>query len=253
MAASSSPQLSRWKCTVAYDGTQFSGWQSQPDANAVQDFIERRLAEVLKVKTGIQGSGRTDSGVHARAQVFHFDADWPHSPAKLLAALRVGLPPTLQVTTAKRVPASFHSRFSAKGKIYHYEIHHRGFADPFSHPFCWSMMRTLDIEAMRAAAARLVGKRDFRAYSAASGEERESTVRTLEALDVQVRGRRVRIVARGDGFLYKMVRSLVGALVDVGAGRLSPDDITAILATKQRTHRVVTAPPEGLFLVKVFY
>ena len=245
--------LQRWKCTVAYDGTQFSGWQSQPDNNAVQDFLERRLAEVFKVKTGIQGSGRTDSGVHARGQVFHFDADWPHNSAKLLAALRVGLPPTIQVQSARRVPATFHSRFSAKGKIYHYEIHHRGYADPFDNPFCWSMPHTLNIEAMRAAAARLVGTNDFRAFSATGSVEREDTVRTISQLDLKVRGNHLRIVARGDGFLYKMVRSVVGALVDVGIGRLKPEDITAILATKERTHRVVTAPPNGLFLIKVFY
>ena len=246
-------QLQRWKCTVAYDGTHFSGWQSQPDNNAVQDFLERRLAEVFKVKTGVHGSGRTDSGVHARGQVFHFDADWPHNAAKLLAALRVGLPPTIQVQSARRVPASFHSRFSAKGKIYHYEIHHRGYADPFEHPFCWSLPHTLDIGAMRAAAARLVGTNDFRAFSAASSVEREHSIRTITQLDVKVRGNRLRIVARCDGFLYKMVRSVVGALVDVGIGRLAPEDITAILATKKRTHRVVTAPPNGLFLIKVFY
>lgn len=238
---------------MAYDGTHFSGWQSQPDNNAVQDFLERRLAEVFKCKTGIQGSGRTDSGVHARGQVFHFDAHWPHDVKKLLSAMRVGLPPTIQVQSARRVPETFHSRFSATGKIYHYEIHHGGYADPFDHPFCWSLPQTLDVAAMRAAAKRLVGKNDFRAYSAAGSVEREDTVRTIHELKIVERGRHLRIVARGDGFLYKMVRSVVGALVDVGLGRLTPDDITAILETKTRTHRVVTAPPNGLFLMKVFY
>lgn len=238
---------------MAYKGTDFSGWQSQPDNNAVQDFLERRLAEIFKAPVNIQGSGRTDSGVHARGQVFHFDARWPHDPAKLLAALRIGLPPTIQVQSARRAAADFHARFSAAGKIYHYEIHHGGYADPFDHPFCWSLPQTLDVAAMRAAAARLVGRRDFRAYSAAGSVEREDTVRTLRELSVRERGHRLRIVAEGDGFLYKMVRSLAGALVDVGLGRLTPEDITAILATEERTHRVVTAPPQGLFLVKVFY
>ena len=244
---------SRWKCTVAYDGTHFSGWQSQPDDNAVQDFIERRLAGIFKAPVSIQGSGRTDAGVHARGQVFHFDARWPHDAAKLLAALRVGLPPTIQVRSARRVPADFHARFSARGKIYRYELHHRGYADPFDHPFCWSLPQTLDVTAMRAAAARLVGKNDFRAYSAAGSVEREDTVRTLRTLAIREHGRRLSIVAEGDGFLYKMVRSLVGALVDVGLGRLTPADLTAILATRKRTHRVVTAPPQGLFLVRVSY
>ncbi len=253
MKATAQPKSSRWKCIVAYDGTHFSGWQSQPDNNAVQDFIERRLAEIFKGTINIQGSGRTDSGVHARGQVFHFDANWPHDPGKLLAALRIGLPPVIQVQSARRVPAAFHARFSAKGKIYHYHVHHRGYADPFDQPYRWSLPQTLDVAAMREAAARLVGKNDFRAYSAAGSVEKEDTVRTIHELTINERGCHLCIVARGDGFLYKMVRSVVGALVDVGLGRLTPEDITAILATKTRTHRVVTAPPQGLFLMKVFY
>jgi len=253
MKTATKPELQRWKCIVAYDGTHFSGWQAQPDNNSVQDFIERRLAEIFKGAINIQGSGRTDSGVHARGQVFHFDAHWPHDPAKLLAALRIGLPPTIQVQSARRVPATFHARFSAKGKIYHYHVHHRGYADPFDQPYRWSLPQTLDVAAMRAAAARLVGKNDFRAYSAAGSVEKEDTVRTLRELSIKERGNHLCIVAEGDGFLYKMVRSLVGALVDVGLGRLKPEDMTTILETKTRTHRVVTAPPAGLFLMKVFY
>jgi tRNA pseudouridine38-40 synthase len=246
---------SRWKCTVAYDGTTFAGWQIQPNGETVQVVIERRLREVLKVDTPITGSGRTDSGVHARGQVFHFDAHWPHDPAKLLTALRVGLPPTIQIKTARRVPADFHARFSAKGKIYHYEICHGGYADPFRQAYTWSMARTLDIGAMQKAAKILTGTHDFRAFSAiaGSGVEREDTVRIVRRLEVIARGNRVRIVAEGNGFLYKMVRSLAGALVDVGIGRLTPADIEKILASKTRTERVVTAPPQGLFLMKVFY
>lgn len=250
------PQLSRWKCTVAYDGTTFAGWQIQPNAVSVQQVIEERLLAVLKHQTDITGSGRTDAGVHARGQVFHFDAHWPHDPAKLLTALRIGLPPTIQVKTARSVPETFHARFSAKGKIYHYEICHGGYADPFTQAFTWSMPRTLDVEAMRKAAAVLTGTHDFRAFSAiaGSGIEKEDTVRTIKRLVITAgRGGRLRIAAEGNGFLYKMVRSLAGALVDVGVGRLSPADIEKILASKLRTERVVTAPPQGLCLMKVFY
>jgi len=249
------PSLSRWKCTVAYDGTTFAGWQIQPNGETVQAVIERRLAEVLKVATPITGSGRTDAGVHASGQVFHFDACWPHDPAKLLTALRIGLPPTIQVKTARRVPTDFHARFSAKGKIYHYQISHGGYADPFTQAYTWSMPRTLDVEAMRKAAAVLVGTHDFRAFSAiaGSGIEKEDTVRTVRRLDIVERGSRLRIEAEGNGFLYKMVRSLVGALVDVGLGRITPTDIEDILASKVRTERVFTAPPQGLSLIEVFY
>jgi tRNA pseudouridine38-40 synthase len=251
-----SPALpARWKCTVAYDGTTFVGWQIQPNGETVQAAIERRLAEVLKVATAITGSGRTDAGVHATGQVFHFDAHWPHDPAKLLTALRIGLPPTIQIQSARRMPTDFHARFSAKGKIYHYELSHGAYADPFTQAFTWSMPRKLDVEAMRQAAAVLVGTQDFRAFSAiaGSGIEKEDTVRTVSRLDLVARGSRLRIEAEGNGFLYKMVRSLTGALVDVGIGRLTPADIAIILASKTRTARVVTAPPQGLRLVKVFY
>ncbi|MFA6959559.1 MAG: tRNA pseudouridine(38-40) synthase TruA [Opitutaceae bacterium] len=251
----SAPAPTRWKCTVAYDGTSFAGWQIQPNAVSVQQVIEERLLAVLKRPTDITGSGRTDAGVHARGQVFHFDAHWPHDPAKLLTALRVGLPPTIQVKTARSVPESFHARFSAKGKVYHYELCHGGYADPFTQAYTWSMQRTLNIEAMREAAALLIGTRDFRAFSAiaGSGIEKEDTVRTVRRLDIVERGHRLRIEAEGNGFLYKMVRSLAGALVDVGVGRLTPAGIEEILASKIRTERVVTAPPQGLCLMKVFY
>ena len=245
----------RWKCTVAYDGTAFAGWQIQPNAETVQAVIERRLAEVLKTPVDITGSGRTDAGVHARGQVFHFDAHWPHEPAKLLTALRIGLPPTIQIRSAERVPASFHARFWATGKIYHFSLCHGAYADPFTQAYTWSMPRKLDVGAMRAAAAILVGTHDFRAFTAipGSGIAKEDTVRTVKRLDLVEDGHRLRIEAEGNGFLYKMVRSLTGALVDVGLGRLSPADMEPILASQLRTQRVFTAPPQGLCLVEVFY
>ena len=252
---SSAVSISRWKCTVAYDGGALAGWQIQPNAETVQSVIEARLAVVFKTHIDITGSGRTDSGVHARGQVFHFDAHWAHDSQKLLTALRIGLPPTIQILTARKVPATFHARFSAKGKIYHYDICHGGFADPFTQAYTWSMARTLDVAAMRKAAKLLVGTHDFRSFTAipGSGVEKEDTVRTVKRLDITTRGTRLRIAAEGNGFLYKMVRSLTGALVDVGLGRLSPEDIADILASRKRTQRVFTAPPQGLCLVKVFY
>jgi tRNA pseudouridine38-40 synthase len=246
-------QLPRWRCTIAYDGTGFDGWQSQPGGHAVQDVLERRLAEIFGRKLRIHGSGRTDAGVHARGQVFHFDADWRHGAAKLLAALRGGLPPTIQVTAARQVPGDFHARFSASGKIYRYEIIHGSAAGPFDFSYCWAMPRALDITTMRAAAAVLRGRHDFRAFCADNGAEGGSTVRDLRRLDVTARGRRVSITAEADGFLYKMVRSLVGALVAAGQGRLMPEEIAALLRGGRRTHRVETAPPQGLFLLKVIY
>lgn len=243
----------RWKCLVAYDGTGFSGWQAQPDKNAVQDHIERRLAELLQSETRIHGSGRTDAGVHARGQVFHFDAGWRHGPEKLLAALRGGLPPTIQVSRAEPVAPEFHARYSAVGKVYHYRLIHGAWADPFEHRFTWSVPRALDVAAMRAAAAVLRGRHDFRAFSAFGGEERENTVRTLARLELVEDGPRLRIEAEAEGFLYKMVRSLVGALVYAGMDKLSPARVAELLAARERRAEVETAPPQGLCLMRVHY
>jgi tRNA pseudouridine38-40 synthase len=242
----------RWKCVCAYDGTAFAGWQSQAGGRGIQDVIEARLAAILKTPTRIHGSGRTDAGVHAHGQVFHFDAVWPHDPAKLLAAFRVGLPPAIQIKSVRTVPAKFHARFDATGKRYDYYLH-LGDADPFARPYCWPVFKPLDVAAMQAAAAVLKGQHDFRAFTALNGTERETTVRDLRRLDVAKHGRRIRVVAEADGFLYKMVRSLVGTLVAVGEGKIGPAEVQALLLGRERVAVVQTAPPQGLFLTRVMY
>jgi tRNA pseudouridine38-40 synthase len=242
----------RWKCVCAYDGTRFAGWQSQAGGTAIQDVIEARLARVFKIAIRIHGSGRTDAGVHAQGQVFHFDAEWTHGPEKLLAALRSGLPPEIQIKSVRAVADDFHARFDATGKRYVYQLH-RGDADPFLRPYCWPVFRPLDVGAMQAAAAVLCGRHDFRAFTALNGPEREDTVRDLLRLDVAARGRQIRISAESAGFLYKMVRRLTGVLVGVGEGKLTVGAVRAILAAGVRTPAVHTAPPQGLFLMKVFY
>jgi tRNA pseudouridine38-40 synthase len=246
------PPATRWKCVCAYDGGPFGGWQSQPDGHSVQDAIEARLAQIFGAPVRTHASGRTDAGVHARAQVFHFDAVWRHGPERLLAALRAVLSPAIQIRAVRAVPAKFHARFSATGKIYSYHLHLVD-ADPFTRPYCWPVFRPLDFAAMAAAAVVLRGRHDFKAFSADNGAEMESTVRDLRRLEIARRGARVRITAEADGFLYKMVRSLVGALVAVGEGKLTPEAVREILDSRERTHRVQTAPPQGLFLEKVFY
>lgn len=252
MSASEPAATERWKCICAYDGTAFAGWQSQVGGNAIQDIIETRLAQILGKPVRIHASGRTDAGVHAHGQVFHFDATWRHGSAKLIAALRTGLPSAIQIKSARVVAPEFHARFSATGKIYTYHIH-LGDADPFTRPFCWQFFRPLDFSAMQQAAATLCGRHDFKAFSANNGAEQEDTVRELRRLEIVRRGARVRVTAEADGFLYKMVRSLVGTLVSAGEGKLTPEQISALLASRRRTVAVQTAPAQGLFLVKVFY
>jgi len=242
----------RWKCVCAYDGAGFCGWQSQAGGTAVQDVIEARLAGIFGRPIRIHGSGRTDAGVHARGQVFHFDGAWRHGPGRLLAAVRHRLPAGIQIRSIRRVPDTFHARFDASGKVYSYDLF-LGDADPFTRPFCWQVSPDLDLAALMRAAAALRGRHDFRAFSAWNGAERGDTVRDLRRLDVARRGRRVRLTFEADGFLYKMVRSMVGALVSVGQGKLPPEKIGALLGSRVRTPAVQTAPPQGLFLQRVFY
>ena len=249
---SSPAQVRRWKCLCAYDGTSFAGWQSQAGGKAIQDVIEGRLTQIFQGGVRIHGSGRTDAGVHARGQVFHFDAAWPHAPEKLLVALRTGLPPSIQIKTITAVSAEFHARFSATGKRYDYHVH-LGDADPFTRPYCWVVFKPLDVAAMQSAAALLRGRHDFRAFTALNGPEREDTRRDLRRLEVLRRGRALRITAEAEGFLYKMVRSLAGVLVAVGEGRLTVPEVRAILHRRVRVPAVQTAPAQGLFLTKVFY
>ncbi|MFT3781422.1 MAG: tRNA pseudouridine(38-40) synthase TruA [Nibricoccus sp.] len=248
----STPGLQRWKCVCAYDGTHFAGWQSQHGGNAIQDIIEVRLKQIFGELIRIHASGRTDAGVHARGQVFHFDASWKHGPEKLRAALCVGLPQAIQLKSLRPVKADFHSRFSATGKIYAYHIF-LGDADPFTRPYTWSIGKPLDVNAMKSATEVLRGKHDFRAFSALNGPPKDDTVRDLRKFEILRRGPQLRITAEADGFMYKMVRSLVGAVVAVGEGKMTPEKLREILESKQRTPLVQTAPPQGLFLVKVLY
>ncbi|HTL67942.1 MAG TPA: tRNA pseudouridine(38-40) synthase TruA [Lacunisphaera sp.] len=244
--------LPRWKCVCAYDGSSFSGWQSQASKDAVQDVIERRLEAVLGAKVRIQSSGRTDAGVHALGQVFHFDAAWRHGGDKLLVALQVGLPRSIQLKSVRPASARFHARFDAKGKIYRYHLY-LGEADPFTTAYCWSVGRPLDWAAMTAAAKVLRGRHDFWAFSGENDRTYETTIRDLRRVELARRGRRATFTFEADGFLYKMVRSLTGALVNAGRGKLTTDEIAALLKTRKRVPAVLTAPPHGLFLVKVLY
>ncbi len=245
-----------YKLTLAYDGTDYAGWQAQPNGTAVQEVVERAIEKVFGVKARVHGSGRTDAGVHAMGQVAHFQAPKARAtiPLKRLRiALNVALPGDVRVVKVEVAPEGFHARFAAKEKTYRYQIWCDGVMDPFLRRWALHWPRPLDVAAMRRAARVLVGRHDFAAFSANPQREQESAVRTLKRLAVSQRGAMVTITATADGFLYRMVRSLTGALLKVGAGRLTVADIERILASKQRTAVVETAPPQGLFLVRVRY
>jgi tRNA pseudouridine38-40 synthase len=244
----------RWKCTCAYDGTNFDGWQRQPSGGAVQNHIEAALTQIFDLPLQLHGSGRTDAGVHARGQCFHFDANWAHEPEKLIRALHSILPTSIRIKSVKSVSDDFHARFSVSGKRYLYN-YYLGRADPVDDRYLWACRDLpLELEVMQAAADRLLGTHDFSAYSATHGKENDpNPVKTVTRLQLRQRGKFIRLDAEGTGFLYRMVRSIAGALYAVGRGRLTPDDIAEILESKKRTHRIVTAPAKGLFLDRVFY
>ncbi|MBI5396816.1 MAG: tRNA pseudouridine(38-40) synthase TruA [Verrucomicrobia bacterium] len=244
------------KLTLAYDGTDYAGWQVQPNGTAVQEVVERAIEKVFGVKARVHGSGRTDAGVHALGQVAHFQMPKARAtipPKNLRRVLNGALPGDVRVLKAEIAPEGFHARFSAKEKTYRYQIFCGEVMDPFLRRWATHWPRPLDVAAMRRAARVLMGRHDFAAFSANPQREQESTVRTLKRLSVASHGEVVTITATADGFLYKMVRSLAGALLKVGAGKLKVEDIERILASKQRTAIVETAPPQGLFLVRVRY
>jgi len=244
----------RWKCGCAYDGTDFFGWQSQAGGNTVQDFLEARLREIFKQPIRVHGSGRTDSGVHALGQVFHFDAAWSHPVWKLLRALQTGLPAGIQVTAVEAIDEGFHARFSAQGKQYVYRLY-EGLAPPDAMRYTWSLgSRKLDVERMNAAAQRLIGTHDFTAFGAKRGDKSEDNpVKDLRRLELTRDGPRITLTTEASGYLYKMVRSLTGTLVAVGLGQLTPDAVESTLITRQRVQQVSTAPAKGLWLMQVFY
>lgn len=247
------PEKRRYRLTVAYDGTQYAGWQIQPSHRTVQGELERVLRELTGETERIQCSGRTDAGVHARGQVAHFDLAKPVVLKKLLIGFNALLTGDIRVLSVRRAKSDFHARFAAKGKEYRYFIWNGEIMPPFLRNYRALVRAPLDVAAMNGAAKLLVGRNDFAAFSANPHYERDGTVRHLRDLKVVRRGREFTIVVKGDGFLYKMVRSLAGFLIRVGSGDLKPEAAVEILTSKIRTARVPTAAPQGLFLWCVRY
>ena len=240
---------------VAYDGTDFSGWQVQPDRLSVQECIENRLCELyVNQPVRIHSSGRTDAGVHAFAQAVTFDPpEAPRIPPEnLCTALNNSLPDSITVRNAKFAPApDFHARYSAVGKVYTYIIN-RGEKLPFRSRYSWHIPDCGDICEIRKAASLLEGTHDFSSFTT-SRKDIESAVRTLYRIDIEESGDYIYLSFTGSGFLYKMVRSMVGALVLAGRGELKSADIATILQAENRSSAPRSAPPNGLFLMKVFY
>lgn len=241
---------------VAYDGTDFAGWQIQPGVETIQGVLERALARVHGVATTrvpVVGSGRTDAGVHALGQVASYRPPTPREPAVLEHALNGLLPKAIRVLAVGAMPSTFHACRSATGKIYRYRIVNRSLALPFEVRHAWHVRAPLDRGAMAEAATALVGQHDFASFASTGGQNKDS-VRHLRVLELRTRDAGIiEIEAEADGFLYHMVRNVVGLLVEIGSGRRAVNDARHLLEARTRASSAPGAPAEGLCLVRVMY
>jgi tRNA pseudouridine38-40 synthase len=240
------------RVVVAYDGTDFFGWQRQPGMRTVQGCLEEAIRELLGEEVLVRGAGRTDAGVHADAQVASLALASRIPPHGFLRGLNSILPADVALQEVHEAPADFDARFSARGKVYRYTVWNHVVRSPRHARTAWHVRRPLDMTAIREAAALLVGEHDFRAFRA-SDCERRTTRRIIRRLDVDRQGALLTFDVEATAFLKNMVRILVGTLVDVGRAQLGPDAITRMLQTGDRAAGGMTAPPQGLTLLRVLY
>ena len=270
--------LQNWRLTLAYDGTDFQGWQMQPGLATIQGELQAALGRVTGESPLPQGSGRTDAGVHALAQVASFALRAPIPAENLHRALNRALPPSIRISEARTVPSTFHARHSAVAKTYEYRIFRAGLCPPFLARYVYACPRHLNLDKIQACARLFEGEHDFRSFAAsdpelsereasAASEETEtdaalriaphSTVRTIysSVWELETNDAGAILVYRvcGNGFLHHMVRNLVGTMVDVGRGQLALEEIPRILAARNRSAAGPTAPARGLFLHSVEY
>jgi len=248
--------LLKFKLTIAYEGTNYAGWQVQKTGTGVQEKIEMALAKLFPSRPRLHSSSRTDTGVHALGMVAHFEApsrECTLLPAKLLLALNAWLPQDIRVIAAARARNDFHARFDATGKQYRYFVWNAPAMNPLIRHTAWHVPRLLDLRAIRTAAPAFIGKHDFRSFSSNQGYAKTSTVRTLTRCDLKRSGHLLTFIIEGDGFLYRMCRGIVGTLIQVGQAKFSADEISRMLARKDRRGSGMTAPAHGLVLWKVFY
>jgi len=243
--------MPRYKLTLEYAGTRYSGWQIQQNARTVQGELHRALHEGVRAKHfETYGSGRTDAGVHALRQVAHVDLPVAIPPDTLTIRLNDALPHDINILAAERVPPRFHARHSAVARAYLYQISRRRTA--FAKPFVWWVREPLDLDRMRLGASHMAGFSDFRAFTDDDPEEKSTRV-LVESLAIQEHGALVLIRIVGSHFLWKMVRRLVGVLVDVGRGELEAEDVDRLLRSDSALPARLTAPASGLFLERVYY
>jgi len=249
--------MATFKITLAYDGSDFVGWQRQPAGRSVQALVEDALSRIESAPVAVVGAGRTDAGVHALGQVASATLTHPIDAAALRRALNATLPSDVRVRVVEPAASDFNARYAARAKTYRYRIVCSDIISPFDRRFAWHLAEPIDVIAMAEAAARLEGQHDFAAFQS-SGSDVATTVRGILRSQLTCStdvggGEQIAYDVTGDGFLRHMVRTIVGTLVEVGAGRLAPDGLDGVVASRDRSRAGRTAPAHGLCLVEVTY
>ncbi len=245
--------MGRYRALVEYDGTDLHGFQRQATGRTVQGELENALAEIGWLGRAVLGAGRTDSGVHASGQVVAFDLDWQHGPEALLRALNANLPSDVAVKAVEACALEFHPRYNARGRRYRYTLYNQPGRSPLARRYSWQVWPALEVAAMQQASAALLGRHDFAAFGS-DPDQGTNTVRTVAQADWQATdGGWHTFEIQAEAFLFRMVRSLVGALKQVGQGALTVAQFEALLASADRAQCPPLAPPQGLCLIEVLY
>lgn len=245
--------MTNYKVTLSYDGRPYSGWQKQGNTgNTIQERIENILKSIVNEDVEVFGSGRTDAGTHATGQVANFHINWLKTPEELMNILNDKLPETIAILDIAEVDNRFHSRLNAKSKIYTYTIWNSNIPPVFARKYSFWVKDKLNINAMKKASEHLIGQYDFKSFTSLK-KTKKSTVRTITKIDFVEDGDKIIISFHGNGFLYQMVRILIGTLIEVGEGTKQENEIPSILKSKKREKAGFTAPSHGLELTKVFY
>lgn len=248
--------------TIEYDGTDFFGWQRQPNVKTVQGTLEEAFSTVCGQGIKVDGTSRTDAGVHAYGQRASLRGTFgiPTDRVALAVNNRLAggmrgkfMTGPIRIKEVREMPLGFHARFDAKGKTYIYKLDVSGRPDVFRRNYYYQLAQPLNVKAMRQAAGQIVGTHDFKCFQSAGGEERDTTVRTIYDLQIAEKDGEIHIEVTGDGFLYNMVRIITGTLVEVGLGKRHPMELKSVIHSEDRQNAGHTAPPQGLYLAEVYY
>ncbi len=240
------------KLTIEYDGKKFGGWQKQPNKLNIQGEIEKAIEEITGEKIDLNASGRTDAGVHSLGQVANFKTNSKIEIEKIPIAINSKLKQSIRIIKAEEVEENFHARYSCKGKKYRYIINNSKYGSAIYRDLEYHMPIKLNVEAMQKGIKYFEGEHDFKGFKA-SGTSSKSSVRTIYNAKIIQEGERIIIELEGNGFLYNMVRIISGTMVDVGLGKIKPEEIPEIIESKERSRAGKTLPPQGLYLVEVYY